>query len=114
MNRFRRLALYGGPLLGALAGGWLWNLGLAGGACWTAAITTLCAAWWVLEPVPMPVTALIPFAAFPLTGVLNHREVAHSYGHTLVLLMLAGSMVGTALERSGAHRRLALGMARAV
>jgi sodium-dependent dicarboxylate transporter 2/3/5 len=62
----------------------------------------------------MPVTALIPFAAFPLTGVLDHREVAHSYGHTLVLLMLAGSMVGTALERSGAHRRLALGMARAV
>jgi len=83
-------------------------------ATWTAGITTLCGAWWVMEPVPMPVTALIPFAAFPLTGVLSHGEVAQSYGHTLVLLMLAGSMVGMALERSGAHRRLALGMVKAV
>ena len=113
-TRIRRLALALGPLLGASVGGWLWSVGMAPEASWTATITTLCAAWWVLEPVPMPVTALIPFAAFPLTGVLDHREVAQSYGHTLVLLMLAGSMVGMALERSGAHRRFALGMVRAV
>ena len=62
----------------------------------------------------MPVTALIPFAAFPLVGVLGHGDVAQSYGHTLVLLMLAGSMVGAALEKANAHKRLALGMVRLV
>jgi len=56
------------------------------------------------------VTALVPFAAFPLTGVVAHGPIANAYGHTLVLLMLAGSMIGMALELSGAHRRLALGM----
>ncbi len=88
--------------------------GLEPQACWTAAITTLCAVWWVFEPIPLPATALIPFAGFPLVGVLAHGEVARSYGHSLVLLMLAGSVMSTAMEKSGAHRRLALGMVRLV
>lgn len=110
----RRLALLGGPVLGAIVGASLNSQGVVTEACWTAAITTLCAVWWVFEPIPMPATALVPFAAFPLTGVVTHGAVANSYGHTLVLLMLAGSMIGMALERSGAHRRLALGMVRVV
>ena len=114
LTHLRSLALYGGPLLGTILGGVLYVQGLPPAACWTAAITTLCAVWWVFEPVPMPVTALIPFAGFPLTGVIGHDQIANSYGHTLVLLMLAGAMIGMALERSGAHRRLALGMVRVV
>ena len=70
----------------------------------------LCAVWWVFEPIPMPATALVPFVAFPLTGVLSHTEVARSYGHTLVLLMLGGAIISTAMEKSRAHRRVALGM----
>ena len=101
-------------MLGAIVGASLNSQGVVTEACWTAAITTLCAVWWVFEPIPMPATALVPFAAFPLTGVVTHGAVANSYGHTLVLLMLAGSMIGMALERSGAHRRLALGMVRVV
>ena len=46
--------------------------------------------------------------------MLGHGEVAQSYGHTLVLLMLAGSMVGAALEKANAHKRLALEMVRLV
>jgi sodium-dependent dicarboxylate transporter 2/3/5 len=106
----RRLALFGGPAIALLVGAAMRGAGLSEEASWTAAITTLCAAWWVLEPIPMPVTALIPFAALPLTGVVAHGLISNAYGHTLVLLMLAGSMIGMALERAGAHRRLALGM----
>ncbi len=83
-------------------------------ACWTAAITILCATWWIFEPIPLAATSLVPFAALPLTGVLSHKEVATAYGHHLVLLMLAGSIVASAMEKSGAHRRVALTMVRAI
>ena len=43
--------------------------GLSAPAAWTAAITTLCACWWVLEPIPIPATSLLPFALFPLAGM---------------------------------------------
>jgi sodium-dependent dicarboxylate transporter 2/3/5 len=55
---------------------------------------------------------MIPLAAFPLLGVLNAREAAASYGDDLVLLFLGGFILSTALEKSGAHRRIALGMIR--
>jgi sodium-dependent dicarboxylate transporter 2/3/5 len=102
-----------GAVVAAACGGAALLFGLAAAAAWTAAITGLCAAWWVLEPMPIPVTSLIPFAAFPLVGVLDHRQVAGAYGHTMILLLMGGFMLSTAVERSGVHRRLALGMVRA-
>jgi len=66
----------------------------------------------VLEPVPIPVTSLVPFGAFPLVGVLSHKQVAASYGHHMILLLMGGFMLSTAVEHSGVHRRLALGMVR--
>ena len=63
-------------------------LGLPTKAAWCGAITMVCAVWWVTEPIPIPATSLIPFAAFPLTGVLDHKDVATSYGHSLILLLV--------------------------
>ena len=107
-------ALLGGLGAAAVLGLILVNAGWSPPACWTAVITVLCAVWWVTEAIPMAATALIPLAAFPLTGVLSHSKVAASYGHTLVLMIAAGSMVASALEKSGAHRRVAVGLIRAV
>jgi sodium-dependent dicarboxylate transporter 2/3/5 len=109
-----RLALVGGPALGIAMGLLTLGLGLDAKAAWTAAITALCAAWWVTEPIPIPATSIIPFAAFPLTGVLDHRAVATAYGHTLILLLLGGFILSTAMASSGAHKRLAVGMVRMV
>ena len=66
--------------------------------------------WWVFEPVPIPVTSLIPLAIFQLSGVLTKNEVAQAYGSPLILLLLGGFILSKAMERSGAHRRLALYM----
>jgi sodium-dependent dicarboxylate transporter 2/3/5 len=110
----QRMALLGGPLLGALLGGLVISLGLSQDAAWTAAITAVCATWWVTEPIPIPATSIIPFAAFPLTGVLTHKEIATAYGHTLILLLLGGFILSTAMASSGAHKRLAVGMVRLV
>ena len=78
--------------------------------CWTAGVTLLCATWWITEALPIPVTALVPFAVFPLVGVLTPAQVGQAYGSPLILLYLGGFMLSTAMEKSGAHRRLALGM----
>ena len=79
-----------------------------------AAVTSLCGVWWVFEPIPIPATSLIPFALFPIMGILDARTVATAYGHDLIILLLGGFILSTAMEKSGAHRRLALGMVRVV
>jgi sodium-dependent dicarboxylate transporter 2/3/5 len=82
-------------------------------ACITSAITIWVVIWWMLEPIPIPATSLIPLALLPLFGVLSPSEVGAAYGHPLVLLLMGGFLLATALERSGAHRRVALSMVRA-
>ena len=106
----KRAATLGG-LCAALALG----LGLAAAGqppeiCWTAGVTLLCAVWWISEAIPIPVTALVPFAVFPMVGVLTPAQVGQAYGSPLILLFLGGFMLSTAMEKSGAHRRLALAM----
>lgn len=109
----RRIALPGGLLLAAFVGGVCrTQIGLELPACWTAFVTVWCAVWWVTEPVPVPVTSLLPFVLLPLTGVLDHKSVATAYGHHLILLLLGGFILSSAMERSGAHRRLAVWMVR--
>lgn len=83
-------------------------------ACWTLAVTALCAVWWVFETLPIPATSLIPFAVLPVAGVLDHKAAAAAFGDTVILLLLGGFILSTALEKSGAHRRLALGLVRLV
>lgn len=114
MRLNRASALWLAPLLAAVA----WCLarysGLAAPACWTLAVTLVCALWWVLEPIPIPATSLVPFAVFPLVGVLDHKTVAKAYGHHMILLLLGGFIFSKAMEKTGTHRRLALGMVRLV
>jgi sodium-dependent dicarboxylate transporter 2/3/5 len=86
------------------------SLGWDRQGCWTAAITALCATWWITEPIPIPATSLIPLAMLPTFGVLTPAQVGASYGSPLVLLLMGGFILSTAMEDSGAHRRVALTM----
>lgn len=108
--RRRDAFILGGLLSGLLVGMLAFGAGLSMEAAITAAVTALCAIWWVTEPVPVPVTSLVPFVVFPLTGVITHTEAAEAYGHHLILLLLGGFVLSLAMERAGAHRRIALGL----
>jgi solute carrier family 13 (sodium-dependent dicarboxylate transporter), member 2/3/5 len=79
----------------------------------TVALTVWCGIWWLTEPVPAPVTALLPLAVLPIFNILSAKEVAQSYGHELILLLAGGFMLSRALEKSGAHKRLAITMVNA-
>jgi len=76
----------------------------------TAAVAIICVIWWVFEPVPIPVTSLLPLSIFQISGVLTKDEVGQSYGSPLILLLLGGFILSKSMERSGAHLRLALFM----
>lgn len=109
----QRAMLWIGPLLAGFMFFWLKQVGLPAEAVWTATITTLCAVWWLTEAIPLPATSLLPLALLPLLGVLTPSQIAEAYGHHLILLLLGGFMLSTAMERCGVHRRIALSMVRA-
>lgn len=92
--------------------------GIAGGLptpeAVTLGVTLWCALWWVTEAVPMAVTGLLPLALFPLLGVITPAQAAQAYGSPLILLLLGGFILSKAMERSGAHRRIALLIVRAL
>ncbi|MFQ5563356.1 MAG: SLC13 family permease [Parvularculaceae bacterium] len=80
----------------------------------TIAITALTASWWVSEALPIPATSLVPFALFPMAGVLDQRQAAGALGSYVIVLLMASFMLSKALEKSGVHERLALYMIRLV
>lgn len=90
------------------------NGGLDQKIVWTIAITTLTAFWWVSEALPIPATSLVPFALFPLAGILDQRQAAAALGSYVIILLMASFMLSKALSKSGLHERLALYMIRAV
>lgn len=108
----RRLVLFIGPAVGGLAGLAMLGAGWPEDAAWAVAITVLVVIWWIFEPIPIPATSLLPLALMPLLGVLPQSEVASAYGSPLILLLLGGFILSTAMARSGAHRRVALTMVR--
>jgi len=106
---FQERILWLAPILSFLAG-WSANEfgGLSTPACLTLGIALWTALWWIFEAIPIPVASLIPLALLPLVGVLTPLQVAQKYGHPLVLLLLGGFLLSKAMEKSGAHRRIAL------
>jgi len=106
----RQWALIAGPLLAIAVASGMNQSGWETQACWTGAVAILCVVWWIFEPIPIPATSIIPLAIFPLMGVLSQEKISTAFGNELILLMLGGFMISVAMERSGAHHRIALGM----
>ena len=65
-----------------------------------AAVALLMAAWWGTEAVPLPVTALVPLAAFPLLQISSLKETAISYANPHIFLFLGGFILALAIQRS--------------
>jgi solute carrier family 13 (sodium-dependent dicarboxylate transporter), member 2/3/5 len=81
---------------------------LAVAARGTAAVGTLMAVWWISEALPLPATALLPVALFPLACVMPVAEATAPYASDIVFLFMGGFMIALAMQRWGLHRRIAL------
>jgi sodium-dependent dicarboxylate transporter 2/3/5 len=73
-----------------------------------AALVVLMATWWMTQALPLTATALLPFLAFPMFGVMSANEAAAAYYSPILFLVLGGAIIALAIERTGLHRRLAL------
>jgi solute carrier family 13 (sodium-dependent dicarboxylate transporter), member 2/3/5 len=108
LERLRLLAMLGGPLL-ALVLIWIEPPAEMPPAAWqVVALTAWMAVWWVAEPVPIAVTALLPVAVLPLLGTSTISEVAAPYANPLIFLFLGGFLLAEAIQRWGLHRRIAM------
>jgi len=77
-------------------------------------VATLCVFWWIFEPIPIPVTSLVPMALLPLLGVISPADVGAAYGSPLILLLMGGFLLSKGMESTGAHTRIALTVVRLV
>ena len=84
----RSIALWAGPLLALAFATWIQALGYSWHMAVVLFVAVLCVVWWVFEPIPIPVTSLLPLAVLQLTGVLTPAEVGQAYGSPLILLLL--------------------------
>ena len=73
-----------------------------------AAVIVLMAIWWMTQALPLTATALVPFLAFPMMGIMSANETAAAYYSPILFLVLGGAIIALAIERTGLHRRLAL------
>ena len=73
-----------------------------------AAVAILMAGWWMTEALPIPATALVPVALFPLLGILDGKQTAALYFNHILFLFLGGFLFALAMQRWGLHRRIAL------
>ena len=108
--KLKRLSLWLAPLAAVAVTLLMMNAGWAREGALVGGLTVLCALWWIFEPIPIPATAMIPLGVFPLLGILDGKQVAQAYGDPLIILLMGGAMLSKAMEKSGAHRRLALYM----
>lgn len=73
-----------------------------------AAVAILMAGWWITEAIPIPATALLPIALFPLLGILSGKQTAPVYFNHVIFLFIGGFLFAIAMERWHLHRRIAL------
>lgn len=110
----RTLGRWAGPLAAALILVLPAPGGLEPAAQRTGAVAAWMAIWWMTEAVAIPVTSLLPLAAFPALSVLSAAEASAPYAQELIFLFMGGFFLAAAMEESGLHRRIAISILSAV
>ena len=108
MKRLKKIGFITGPLLFVLVLFFFHPKGLSKEANAVLATTLWVAIWWILEVVPIAVTALLPIILFPLSGAMSLDETTVSYGHKYVFLYIGGFILAIAIEKWNLHKRIAL------
>lgn len=68
------------------------------------------AIFWLVEAMPLGVTALLPALMFPLFGIMKASTVANSYFRDFHLLLIGIICLAASIEKWNLHKRIALKM----
>lgn len=63
--------------------------------------------YWIFQPIPLAVTALLPVALFPLFGLTSTEKACEPYLKSTNMLFMASLIIAIAMESSGVHKRIA-------
>jgi len=63
--------------------------------------------WWITQPIPIYVTALLPLLLGIPSGAINEIELAQSFGNKMVFLFFGGFVIAIAIEKHKLHRYFA-------
>ena len=63
--------------------------------------------WWITQPVPLYLTALLPILVGPMSGVISDTELAQAYGNKMIFLFLGGFILAIGIEKQKLHRYFA-------
>lgn len=109
-NKTQWLGLFLGPLVFA----WLYfgmNFeGLSSEGQGVLALTAWLSIWWILEVLPLGITALLPIIVMPMMGTLTIAKVTSSYTDPNIFLFLGGFAIAIAIEKWNLHERISLGI----
>lgn len=81
--------------------------GLTPAAARLAAVVAWVLIWWITEPVPIPVTALLGPALVVVLGVAGAKETFAPFGDPIIMLFLGGFLIAEAMSLHGLDRRIA-------
>jgi sodium-dependent dicarboxylate transporter 2/3/5 len=71
-------------------------------------VTGFVATCWVTGALPLAAASLVPFAFFPMLGIMPTEKVAPAYSDPVLYLFFGGFALALGMQRWGLHRRLAL------
>jgi len=64
--------------------------------------------YWMTEPIPIPVTALLGVTACVVLGIAPAKEAFAPFGHPVIFLLLGSLLLAQAMMVHGVDRRIAL------
>src|SRR5687768_11394251 len=75
-----------------------------------AAILVWVVLYWIMEPIPLPITALLGTAFCVLAGLGTAKSLFASYGHPIIFLFIGSFLLAEAMAVHGVDRRVAAWM----
>lgn len=65
--------------------------------------------WFIVQPVPWFIAALLPFVVFPATGVMDIAATMRLYGQPIFFWIMGTVLMGYAIEKHGLAHRVTIG-----